>query len=510
MELLPAAVPGPFDGERGGVRARWLDLPGTVVGTWTFGVGAADEPPHLAGITHLAEHLLFRTIGEVGHRANGATGPDTVTFYTAGTSQEVAAFLGAVAGAVRDCRFTVDDLVRELHVIRAERPGGDAADPGLLTYRYGLGGLGVTGAGWPALPSITVDEVRDWVRYWFVAGNAVLTSTAPLPEDLAHGLPAGQRPRRTVPEPLVRVPTLVASPKNGVAASLLVPAVHATVLRECLERELHDELRGSRALIYSVHAHATPVGAAEVQLDLVLDPVVDDVAATVDAVVTTLRRLAEQGIRAEVLAQAVASIAARRHWWSDPVDQLDAWAEATLLGRAAPRTPDEEVAHARTATAEGLSGTLAAALGTLVVVHEEGPDLVSRASALGLELDEGLPWHAAPRAHPVPRSLRWHRGRGEGRGARMAVDGADLWGRVGDDLRWLPLADVVVVARDASGAVQLVDRRGRGWPIDPADWRRGDELVGAVLAGASRAVVRDATWPDRGRAAFARRAEGRA
>lgn len=509
MERVRLAVPGPFDGERGGVRARWLDLPGTVVGTWTFGVGAADEPPHLAGITHLAEHLLFRTIGDVGHRANGVTGPDTVTFYTGGTPREVADFLEAVAGAVRDCRFTREDLVRELHVIRAERPGGDAADPGLLTYRYGLGGLGVAGAGWPALPSITVDEVRDWVRHWFVAGNAVLTSTAPLPVDLAVGLPAGRRPRRTVPEPLVRVPTLVESPKNGVAASLLVPTAHAGVLLECLERELHDELRGARALVYTVRGHATPVGAAEVQLDLVLDPVVDDVPATVDGVVTTLRRVAGRGIRAEVLTEAVATIAARRRWWADPVDQLDAWAEATLMGRDAPRTPDAEVEHARSATAEELSRTLAAALRTLVVAHEQGPDLTSRASALGLEVDDGLPWQAAPRTYAVPRSVRWHRGRGEARGARMAVDGADLWGRVGGDLRWLPLADLVVVARDATGAVQLVDRRGRGWGIDPAEWRRGDDLVGAVVAGASRAVVRDATWPDRGRAAFARGSEGR-
>ncbi|HEY1135079.1 MAG TPA: insulinase family protein, partial [Nocardioides sp.] len=323
---------GPTDGERHGVRARWLDVPGTVVGTLTFGVGAADEPPYLAGITHLAEHLVFRSIGDVGARANGVTGPDTVTFFTTGTAREVADFLEAVAAAVREPRFSADDLVRELHVIRAERPGGESPDLGLLTYRFGLTGPGLAGAGWPALPAITVEEVREWMAHWFVAANAVLTSSAPLPTDLDLRLPIGRSPQRSVPVPIVRAATLVEAPKHGVAASLLVPGEHADVLGACLERELFTELRTRRALVYTVAADTTPVGPDAVHLSLVLDPATVDVPATVELLVTTLRRIAVDGVRAEVLADAVAAVAAARGWWGAPIDELDGWAEATLAG----------------------------------------------------------------------------------------------------------------------------------------------------------------------------------
>lgn len=84
------------------------------------------------------------------------------------------------------------------------------------------------------LPAITAAEVREWLGRWCVADNAVLTLTTPPGDDLDLALPRGTGPVRTVPQPLVRVPTLVQSPRSGVAVSLLVPAVHADLLERAV------------------------------------------------------------------------------------------------------------------------------------------------------------------------------------------------------------------------------------------------------------------------------------
>ncbi|MDT9591772.1 insulinase family protein [Nocardioides zeae] len=495
-----ATVLGPFETEHQGVPLCWVEAPGTVVGGLTFGVGAADEPAHLVGITHLVEHLLFRSMGTTNLRANAVTGVDTVTFFTVGTVDEVVDFLHDVARAVREPRFTEADLERELHVVRAERPNGVDAVPGLLTHRFGLGGPGNAAAGWPALPAVTLDEARGWVARWFVAQNAALTlSTAP-PADLDVRLPAGRRPSRTEPVERVRVPTLVATPKAGVGISLLVPAEHADLLADCLLQEVTTELRTRRALVYCVDTETVPVGADRCQVELLLDPLTADVPAVAEGAVLLLRRLAHDGFAAEVLAEAVDALAAGRGLLDEPLQRLGRWADAAVIGRRPPPDPADEVARARAVTSADLAAVLAGALPTLVVAHEEDAPVEERASALGLEVDDGLPFEET--RDRVPRGVRMRRPRGGG--PRLGVDAHHVWGRVGGTARRIPLADVVLVVVDEDAAVLVVDRMGRALALRPEQWPRAEAMAEQIAAGAPDAVVRRAVWPDRGRSRFRR------
>src|SRR4026207_22472 len=67
-----------------------------------FGVGRADETMPVAGITHLVEHLAFRTFDHTIYAKNGTVDTVCTSFVISGGPDDVVEFFGEIARNLRD------------------------------------------------------------------------------------------------------------------------------------------------------------------------------------------------------------------------------------------------------------------------------------------------------------------------------------------------------------------------------------------------------------------------
>ncbi|MFW6774717.1 hypothetical protein ACOACO_10565 [Nocardioides sp. CPCC 205120] len=464
------------------------------VGTLSIGVGTADEAPLQMGITHLAEHLVFRVLDEtIPPRAEGITSAHTLEFSVTGTPAEVAAGLNQIGAVLAAPHFDPNNVDRERRVVRAERGGGGVFGAGLLTYRYGVGGVGnAHHTGEPATSYLTAPDAQQWISTWATRSNARLHFAGPVPAGLNVQLPERPVPARSVSVPLVTRPSLVESGKGGVALSLLVDAGLAPILRDVVVHDLLRALRHDCGLIYSVIPEITGIGEGRAQLDFVLDPVEDDVARTVEEATLALRRIARDGVSAMGLARTQTG-------WRNDLDNpyawgryLDAATEADLQGFPRPPEPPDLLRIIETITPHELTKTLADALGSLLVAYDETEELRDGlADELGLVLDDFSPWRPATSRRP----RRWTaRARPTGRYRRRVMLGvADtvLWRRLRDDWETLDLTTLALVGLCPDGALELMDGRGRACVLDLDDWNGGERFREAVLAATPHTIQRD-------------------
>lgn len=469
------------------------DAGSQLTGTLAIGVGMKDEPAHLAGICHLAEHLILRSMGALTVMHNAVTGTHTVEFWATGTPEDVADYLDRVMRAITDLSFSESDLLKERLVIEAESPSNFTPDSGLLTYRYGIEGIGKIHAGAPTLASITADEVASWIREWFVVQNARLMFTGAPPVGLTGSLPAGKAPDRRLEERFIASPTLMASEKNGVALSMLVDENISFLLRAALVFELHTELRTADALIYSPEGFLTNTEPGVDQLDIILNPLEHNLVETLKKSVATVRRVARNGFSADaVRAAQTESVTGLSHptaWW-DYIDRLGTF---ELVGGAV-ETPDEWVRQARETDTAKLTSALNEALGSLVVAYDEDADL-PEGSAAKLDLAEGdLGGNSN-----VPRRGPGKRWRGKGTQLRnwVRIDGTALHMHGPGWTSTTPISTIKIAGRFGDGSLHLFDSWGRNVLIDPSDWRRGEALADEIVGRLPAEIVRDFSWHDR-------------
>lgn len=464
-----------------------------LTGTLAFGVGMKDEPAHLAGICHLAEHLILRSMGEITVMHNAVTGTHTVEFWATGTPEDVADYLNRLMQAITNMSFSDTDLLKERLVIEAESPSNFGPDSGLLTYRYGIGGIGKIHAGAPTLASVTADEARSWIRDWFVIENARLMFTGKPPAGLTGSVPPGSPPKRRSEERFITAPTLIPSEKNGVALSMLVDEDISFLLRGALVFELHTELRTADALIYSPEGFLTSTEPGLDQLDIILNPLEHNLVETLEKAVATVRRVARNGFSADALRSAQSeSITGLSHptaWW-DYIDRLGTF---ELVGGVV-AAPDVWAKQAREMTADKLTSALNDALGSLVVAYDEDMEL-SDGMAAKLELAEG-DMGGNSSATRRGAGKRW---RGKGRQIRhwARLDDKDLHTHGSGWTATTPLADIKIAGKFGDGCLHLFDSWGRNMMIDPGDWRRGESLVDEIIQRLPAEIVRDFSWHDR-------------
>ena len=84
--MSTAARPVPKRWNLNGVPVFQAEVPGRVRAALQFRVGTADEPLHMAGVTHLIEHLALSGLGTQPYEYNGFVDNVQCVFLMSGTA----------------------------------------------------------------------------------------------------------------------------------------------------------------------------------------------------------------------------------------------------------------------------------------------------------------------------------------------------------------------------------------------------------------------------------------
>nr|WSX50232.1 insulinase family protein [Streptomyces sp. NBC_00974] len=339
-----------------GVRTLLAHRPGPLTAGLLFRVGRADETLATSGITHLVEHLALHRHGRPGDpHHNGATAAAYTRFQVTGTPAEVVEYLDGVCAALRD--LPVERLETEKEILRTEAAGRSPGPARLSTmWRYGSRSYGLAGYAEVGLARLTGQQVRDWARTRFTAGNAVLWITGDtVPDGLGLGLPRG--PWQPLPEPASALPDLPAffrgEDGSVVLTSVLPRSTGASLFAEVLGKELFRELRHESGYSYTATAEYDPRDAGSATLVAHADALPEKQEAMVGAFVDVLAKLRAGRIDPAALESVRACALARLDAPGLAADRLPEHAVDLLMGHRSP-TVAEERAEIEAVTAESL------------------------------------------------------------------------------------------------------------------------------------------------------------
>jgi hypothetical protein len=396
-------------------------------------------------------------------------------------------------------KVTDEDLAREKAVHHAEHPSGyEGPGAGLLTYRFGIGGLGNANANDATISSITAAELGDWSQSWLTAENAALSFTGPPPPGLDVSLLSGSVPPHAVPAQVAQTPSLVESTKEGVALSLLVPFEAAHLLSDALAFELQHRLRHELGLIYSIDTFDTRVDERLAQLDIVLDPLPDQIVATLEAAIALVRRVSTDGFTHHAIDHARSDIVTSLAWTNFTVaNYVDALAAGHVTGRMPP-TPEALLGSAQQLERDALARMVSEALPSLIVAFDDDAELDENwLESAGLPVDDFDAWltdSTEPRHRWARKGSVWRaRRRGDMPGQWAILTEDSLKTQAKGATGSIRFDDLAVLGRRECGCLDLVDSRGRSATVDPTDWVRGKDLLDRIVARVPAEIVR--TFP---------------
>lgn len=155
-------------------------------------VGSADEPPELAGIAHVFEHMLFkgtarRGVGQIAHEVEAAGGEinawtsfDQTVYHLVLASRFFDTGLDILADALQNSSFDPAELERELKVVLEEVKQGEDNPSRVATqalfgaayvrHPYRRPVIGYT----KTVKSFTRERLLDFFHRWYVANNVTL------------------------------------------------------------------------------------------------------------------------------------------------------------------------------------------------------------------------------------------------------------------------------------------------------------------------------------------------
>ena len=179
------------------------------LGIWV-GVGSRDEPPELAGATHVLEHLLFKgtstrsareiadALDMLGGQGNAFTAREATCFHTRVLGDELAPAVELFADLLT--RSTCQDLDSERTVVLEEIAARDDDASDLVHDESALAILGDTELGRPVLGTVasvnalTRDALETWWRTTYTPDRMVVSAAGAVDHDAlvelaAHHLP---------------------------------------------------------------------------------------------------------------------------------------------------------------------------------------------------------------------------------------------------------------------------------------------------------------------------------
>lgn len=166
--------------------------PVVVVMLW-YRVGSVDEVNGVTGVAHVLEHMMFkgtkaikagefsRIISAAGGRENAFTSHDATGYVDSLQASELELALRLEADRMKNLVLSRDEFAKEIKVVMEERRWRTEDRPRSLVFEA-LMATALTAhpyrrpiIGWMSdLESMTVDDVADFYRRWYVPNNAVL------------------------------------------------------------------------------------------------------------------------------------------------------------------------------------------------------------------------------------------------------------------------------------------------------------------------------------------------
>ncbi len=197
----------------------------------SYRAGSSDDPPGKEGLAHLAEHLAFRgrpggglriwdRLEAAGVEFNAFTTHDHTTYYSAGRTDQLIEMAAAEVARLRDPLAGIDEqeFLTEREVVLSEIRQRQDHSPDVVQLEWlaamGMGGhpYGRSIAGTEAsLRSISLADVRAWMKVHYTPDRAIAVLCSPLPakeaaqafatrfDDLFFG--SGPSPTRVTPAP---------------------------------------------------------------------------------------------------------------------------------------------------------------------------------------------------------------------------------------------------------------------------------------------------------------------
>ncbi|HSH21865.1 MAG TPA: hypothetical protein VK992_04495 [Candidatus Caenarcaniphilales bacterium] len=476
---MPTTLPSLQLTEVEGIPTYWAHVPGPLVATLSFRVGAADEKMPFAGITHLIEHLALSELGEQAYDSNGEVDDTRTTFTASGSEEEVVGFLNHVVSKLAQLPSERIPLERDILRSEFEQRPASAADA-MRWYRFGPASFGLLAGEQLGLDWLSDREVERWARANLTRERAVLWFSGPPPARLSFELPAGPWTPPPTPDPIagLKFPLQAQGAPGGIGLSVLSKRTPGLGIGwHITERALRRRLRFTEGVIYDISGGYLPLTSEHAEAVLMAECRPDRAEYLRDAMLEELRRVSEGPGEHELQAE----VAAFRRQFDDPaatLAALDAAAANRLLGRDTDPTQlmDEVQAQTPATVAEAVSEALSTAL---VVAGEEVR--VARAfqvmPASSQRVVKGNEFRAAGGFLRRPN-------------ARLIVGDAGASVVLPDGSRSTVEYETAAAVWHAEDQVrQLIGLDGFHVTINAAEWRHGDTALALVDATAPPDLV---------------------
>ena len=455
-------------------------LPGPLRACLMFGVGRIDEDLPTAGITHLVEHLSLANIDGITCPWNGQVSSVSTRFMVAGDPDQVSRFLTTVSQHLRE--LDIDRFSDELRILEIESSRRQLSQLEQdLGFRYGPRGAGLLG--WPqhGLKRLTSDEVQSWASERFVAQNAILWVSGPIPEGLTlAGLPTGERVSRSENPPLLtRQRTFRRLKSNSVSLSLLsTSAGYGTMVGMLIARQrAHERLRLREAVSYSVELARVRTGGGHGLEYLSADGADESGSIIFSELSRVIDELATVGPTSDELGTVRSQFRQAQADPSSMAGGMDGIAERYLLGRPFKRLEGWRT-ELDSLTSEEVRGALAEELSTLFAIAPHGLEGVPENWS---ELES---WSGSRVDGTTHLSIA-----GRERGKLVVGSEGVSWIQDAEHFQTVLWVDAAACFSWDDGQRVLVGQDNRRVVVTPTKWQGGSELA-AVIDSALAAGLR--------------------
>jgi zinc protease len=462
------------EADAGGIPVYWADLQTRFAVGLVARVGRCDETLADGGITHLVEHLAVPTDVPESVDVNGSVSDAVSEFWAAGPQELALEAMRRIAQNLAEP--PLERLETERQILLTEEAGlGEDPVRTLMLLRFGPTKHGLLGYEEYGLHRLDAAPVAAWARHYFTRGNVALWMTRKPPRGFRLPLGDGEPMPAPAVEPIpdLALPALHDRGSDGTVALSCVArrSPELGVVVAIAATRLRERLRFAAGVSYHVDFLHDPITADTAHVSFWADTLEHNAEAVRDGLHETLHELARLGPSAAELDRHLERV---RIELTDPHQAAGALAEhahdRVLL--APPLLEGEYLAELESVTSESAANALGEALETELLV---------------------VPWGTRPGRAGLNRYPLESRVRVEGRryrlsGLRAPRDVSLVLGDegttmiAGDEQATVLFAECEALLTWSDGRRCLWGRDGFRILVDPADWRKGRELVRLIDA----------------------------